>query len=270
MFSCLEHRRTSVLAHGGRLARPWNETSRSVLPRVHDKGFALAALLQEIDYANLASAGTSISTLSHCLQLIVNMDTDLEKWYDEFLINSPSPSYWPTPPFSFISAQRHIASSGPGGLPLLSYPNLMVASITVTFWALKLIISDEIANICQIILFTNRKSRADSPATDPAASLMLTSMAQCVENQHSEEQRMKLATDIGRSMPYCVNHTMGLLGPERVFFPLRTALATIQRNPGPEQEWFRAAHKRMNNRSCFVGRCSSIHTCMGLADTSDF
>lgn len=262
MLSCLKHRRTSVLAHGEWVARPWDETSRG--PRLYDKGFALATILQELDNANLTSADTSILTLSNCLQRVVHMDTELETWYEEFLNTIPSPSYWPAPSATYTVAQRQIESSGPRGFPLLSYPNMTVASITVTFWALKLMISEEIANICQIILTTHRKARADSPATDPAASLMLTSMAQRLKDQHGQEQRMSLVVEIARSMPYCLNHTMGLLGPERAFFALRTALVTVRHNPGPEREWFREVYQRMDNKTSFLGRCSSIHTCMGL------
>lgn len=267
MLSCLKHRRTSVLAHGTWVARPWDETPRG--PRLYDKGFALATILQELDSANLASADTSISTLSHCLKKVVQMNTDLDEWYDKFLVSTTSPSYWSTSSATFTGAQRQIGGSGPRGLPWLFYPNLTVASITVTFWALKLIISEEMANICQIILVTNRKARADSPATDPAASLMLTSMAQRAKDQFSQEQRMSLVIDIARSMPYCLNHTMGLLGPERAFFALRIALVTVRRNPGPEREWFRARYRMMDNKTCFVGRCSSIYTCMDLPGRKD-
>lgn len=247
MISCLEHRRTSVLAYGRWLARPWDATSNSIHPRVHDKGFALAALLQEIDKANLSSADSSISIQSHCLQRAIDMDIDLDNWYEEFLIRSPSPSYWPQSPSNFTRAQQHIAGSGPRGLPLFCYANLMVASITVTFWALKLILSGEIATICLIISSNNRKACADPPTTDPAASLTLILMAQRAENQHNEAKRVKVATDIVRSMPYCLNHTMGLLGPEKAFFALRTALATLRRHPGPELEWCREAHRRMDS-----------------------
>ena len=73
-------------------------------------------------------------------------------------------------------------------------------NIVVTFWALKLITSAEIATICQIILFTNRKARAESPTTDSAASLMLTSMPQRAESQHSEQKRVNLATIIARPL----------------------------------------------------------------------
>lgn len=253
MVSCLDNRRTSVLAYGRWLARPWDDTSHCVHPRVHDKGFALAALLQEFDNADLGGTDTNISKLSHCLQRGVDMDADLEKWYEEFLIRSPSPSYWPTSTSNYTRFQQQIADSSPRGFPLLSYPNLIVATATITLWALKLIFSDEVATIYHIILSTNRKACADSPATDPAASLALVLMAQRAENQHSIEYRMILATDITRSMPYCLNHTMGLLGPEKAFFALRTALATLRRHPGPELEWCRAAHQRLDNASDLRG-----------------
>ena len=250
MISCLDNRRTSILANGRWLARPWDETSHSLHPRVYDKGFALAALLQEIENADLASADTDIPTLSHCLQCGIDMDTDLDEWYEQFLIRSPSPLYWPAPPSFYTALQQNIAESGPRELPLLSFPKLEVAISTVNFWALKLILSNEIASICRIILSSNR---ADLVAMDNAASLTLSSMAQRAENQHSHQSRIDFATDIVRSMPYCLNHNMGLLGPEKCFFPLRTALATLQRHPGPELEWCRAVYRRMDNRSGLRG-----------------
>ena len=40
-------------------------------------------------------------------------------------------------------------------------------------------------------------------------------MAQRAETQHNKEERLTLATDIVRSMPYCLDQTMGLLGLEK-------------------------------------------------------
>ena len=254
MISCVTYRRTSVLAYGRWLARPWDETSHSVHPRVYDKGFALAALFQDLDNANVASLSTNISTLSLCLQRLIDMDTDLESWYEEYLVRNTSPLYWPAQPSTtYTRFERKIADSGPRGLPLLAYPNLTIASTTLTFWALKILLSDEIANTSHIILSTNHKARTDSQATDPAASLKLTSMAQIAEKQHSKEKRMDLATEISRSVPYCLNSAMGLLGPERALFALRTAIAMFRRHPGPELEWCRKIYSRFNDRSGFRG-----------------
>ena len=218
-------------------------------PRIQDKGFALAALLQDIDNANIASTNTDNSTRSLCLQRLIDMNTDLENWYKEYLVRSPSPSYWPAQTSTYTRFQRQIASFGPSGLPLLSYPNLTVASTTLTFWALKIILSGEIATTCHIILSTDHKAHTDSPAMDPAAYLTTTSMAEGAKEQHGEETCMHLATDIARSTPYCLNSTMGVLGPERALFAIRTALVTFRRHPGPELDWCQKVYRSMENKS---------------------
>lgn len=258
MVSCIKRRRTSVLANGRWLARPWDETSDSLHPRIYDKGFLLAALQQDIDKANLASADTSIPVLSQFLQRSIDLDTEFNTWYEEFLIRSPSPSYWPTPSSTHTKNQEDLTSSGPRGLPLLSYPSLLVASMTLAFWALKLILSDEIASICHII-FSNH--RTDTSATESIESLMLTAMAHRAEDQYGRQYRINLATDIVRSMPYCLNHTMGLLGPERAFFALRPAVSTLRRYPGSELDWCRAAHGRIEESSGLRG-VMKIHSCL--------
>ena len=267
MLSSVEHRRTSVFAdarwQGGETC---DKPPHSIQSQVYDKGFALAALLQDFDNLNLTDASTSVTTLSQCLKRVVDMDSELENWFDKLLDDSPSPSCWPKVASTFTRGQQKIAISGPRGLPLLFYPNLTMAIISVTVWALKIVISDEIATICRIVLFTNREARADAPTTDPATSLMLTSMAQRIEDQHSEEKRMNLAIDIVRSMPYCCNENMGLLGPERAVFALRTALNTMRRIPGPELDWLEAADHKIDRRSKFVERYSFVHTCTRAAD----
>ena len=254
MVSCLENRRTSVLAQGRWAARSWDETSHSVHPRIYDKGFVLAALLEEIDIANLTGADTSISTLSHFLQCAIDMDTDLDNWYEEYRIRSPSPLYWPAPPSIFIRFAQEIVTLGPRGLPILSYPDLVVAIINLDFWALKLILSNEIGGICQIILSRNYAESAD---IDSAACLPPISTAQWAESHYGPQSRIDLATDIARSMPYCLNHTMGMLGPERSLFPLRTAMSTLRRHPGPELEWCQAVYREMDNGS---GLCGAIQS----------
>ena len=261
MITCLQDRRASVLASAKWLARDWDETSNSLHPSVYDKGLILASLLEEIDNANLSSA--SDSTLFYFLQRCLGMDTDLDIWYEEFTIRTPSSSYWPTP--IIIRSDAPSATPGPKGQPRLSFANLSIASTTVTFWALKIIISNTIANACSTILSsTSRRKSIVSLSTvetissgqedaidgsDPASTIdEVTAKAQRLSKQYDFGQRKSFATLIVRSMPYCLNFNMGLLGPQRAFFALRTALGMLKSNPSPEQAWVQNNHKKLAER----------------------
>ena len=258
MITCLQDRRTSVLATSKWLARDWDETSNSIYPLVYDKGLALASLLEEIDKAKLLSANNS--TRFYFLQRCLGMDTDLDIWYEEFTIRTPSSSYWPTP--TIIRSDAPSSSSGPKGLPRLSFTNLSIASTTVTFWALKIMISNTIATACSTILLSD--SRRQSVASvntvetistgpddvtdnsDPASGCdEINAKAQRLLNQYNFAQRKGFATLIVRSMPYCLNFNMGLLGPQRAFFALRTALGMLRSNPSPEQKWVESNHVKL-------------------------
>ena len=262
MITCLQDRRGSVLATARWLARDWDDTSNSIHPSVYDKGLILAALLEEIDKARLSSA--SDSTQFYFLQRCLGMDTDLDIWYEEFTIRTPSASYWPTP--TAIRSEAPSAASGPKGQPRLSFGNLSIASTTVTFWALKIIISLTIAAACStIIASTSRRQSTTSHSTaetnstgsdeidesvsDPASSPdEVAAKARRLSNQYNFAQRKSFATMIVRSMPYCLNFSMGLLGPQRTFFALRTALNVLKSNPSPEQTWVKTNHKRLAER----------------------
>ena len=264
MISCLQDGRSSVLATAKWLARDWDETSNSLHPSIYDKGLILASLLEEIDSANLSSA--SDSTQFYFLQRCLGMDTDLDIWYEEFVIRTPSGSYWPTPPA--IRPDAPSSTSGPKGQPRLSYANLSVASITITYWALKIIISTTIAAACSAILFSTsrRKSHVSSDTNETNATGIeeisedtdlalipdeVNVKAQRLLNQYSFPQRKKFATHIVRSMPYCLNFSMGLLGPQSAFFALRTALNILRSNPSPEQTWVKSNHQKLAER--YVG-----------------
>ena len=269
MVTCLQDRRSSVLATAKWLARDWDETSNSLHPSIYDKGLVLASLLEQIDGANLSFA--SDSTQFYFLQRCLGMDTELDIWYEEFVIRTPSGSYWPTP--SVVRPDAPSSTSGPKGQPRLSYANLSIASTTITYWALKIIISTTIAAACSTILLSTsrRQSLVSSNTvetdftgvedlsedTDPASILdELGIKAQRLLNQYSFPQRKNFATHIVRSMPYCLNFSMGLLGPQSAFFALRTALNMLRNNPSPEQAWVNTNHRKLAERYvkiCWTG-----------------
>ena len=261
MISCLQDRRASDLATAKWLARKWDETSSSLHPSIYDKGLLLASLLEEIDNADLSSA--SHSTQFYFLQRCLGMDTNLDIWYEEFLIRTPSLTYWPTP--AVVGSDFPPIHLGPYGQPRLSFANLSIASTTITFWALKIIISNTIATTCFAILSSTSRRKGlvslstvrttltgDDRLLDNGDSLSspdeVVIKARRISNQYDFAQRKDFATLVVRSMPYCLSFNMGLLGPQRAFFALRTALSVLKSNPSPERAWLKSNHKKLDER----------------------
>ena len=261
MITCLQDRRASTLTTAKWLARDWDETPHTVHPSIYDKGLVLASFLEEMDKANLLSANHS--TQFYFLQRCLGVDTSLDIWYEEFIIRTPSASYWPTP--TAIPTDSLGATLGPKGQPRLSFANLSIASTTITFWALKIIISNTIATVCSAILSSTSPRQKiislnpiertstgheEEPANfNPASSSdVVIAMAQRLSKQYDFAQRKGFATLVVRSMPYCLNFDMGMLGPQRTFFALRTALSMLKSNPSPEQAWVKSNHKMLAER----------------------
>lgn len=178
-------------------------------------------------------------------------------------MTTPSSSYWPTP--TMIRPDCVSAAPGPDGRPRLSFSNLSIASTTVTFWALKIIISSTIASVCSTIALPTSCSQSVvslnavgtistglegiTEHSDPASSPdEVFAKAQRLSNEYNFAQRKDIATLVIQSMPYCLNFNMGLLGPQKAFFALRTALSVLKSNPSPEQTWVKSNHKRLAER----------------------
>ena len=113
-----------------------------------DKGFALAALLEEMDHVSLTSFDTSIQTRSKYLHRCSHVDAELEAWYQELLLESSTPLY-STVDSTFTAASSsgsHLKEAlEPQKLPPFLFPTLRLGCIMANFWGLKLILSNNIA-----------------------------------------------------------------------------------------------------------------------------
>lgn len=151
------------------------------------------------------------------------------------------PMYWLTPLSDSIDLSptcRHWASVSDNNQPF-SFPNLKIASVTTLHWAFKLVISGTIANICSTALST--------PATSTLAPLKIA--AEQILIEHGEMGRLENATNIMRSMPYCLHGSMGLLGVHRTLFALRIAILSLRRSQTEELSSCTQIHRELYEKS---------------------
>ena len=231
MFQSLLHRKASPLASHEWCTRPWyqkrkDQSQKDILQRLYDHGFALGALLEEIDDAEFANEDTGTEAIQKYLRRCSAMDARFNLWYQELVRTSDSPVYWLTPlndSIELSSADKYCASISNNNRPF-SFPNLKIANMILLYWALKLALSSTIANIC---------STALSTPTSPRPTLLQTTAQQMLV-QHGETGRLEIATNIMRSMPYCLHDSMGLLGAQKSLFALRAALLSLRRSQTEE------------------------------------
>lgn len=221
---------------------------KDVYQNLYDKGFALAALLEELDNAKLTKENTEVSILSGFLRRLSSLDEEMKLWYREILKVSSPPLYWHT---QSTSLGWHLEEAvEPRTLPPFAFHTLRLANITVTYWGLALILSNTIALACQQVLTTiNRVPAQSSLYNLPRASQDLETMSILLLEVHTSSYRLELATNIIRSMPYCLNDRMGLMGAQKSLFAMRTALFALQRYPpGEELKWCQAMYQKLHSK----------------------
>ncbi|KAF6218481.1 hypothetical protein HO133_005830 [Letharia lupina] len=247
MIQCIQYRRSTFLGSPEWLTLPWSETGKDIFQQLYDKGFALAALLEGIDNARVTDENTNFSILSEYLGGLSGLDEELNLWYGEILQESPLPLYWST---QSTSPGWHLKQAvGPRTLPSFAFHTLRLANITVTYWGLRLILSNTIALACRQVLSINiQLPTQSSSSTPPQATQNLKTMSLHLLEAHTTAYRLELATNIIRSMPYCLNDKMGLMGAQKSLFALRTALFVLQRYPGQELKWCQAMYQELDGK----------------------
>lgn len=247
MIQCIQYRKSAFLGSSEWLTLPWSETGKDVYQQLYDKGFALAALLEGIDNARLTNENTNISIVSEYLARLSSLDEELNLWYREILRETSSPLYWHTQSTSLGWHLKETVESLT--VPPFAFHTLRLANIIATYWALRLILSNTIALACQHVLSTNtRVPSHSSSSTLRQSSQDLETMTFHLLEIHTRPHRLELATNIIRSMPYCLSDNMGLMGAQKSLFALRTALFALQRYPGEELKWCQAMYQELDSK----------------------
>ena len=101
MFQSLLHRKASPLGSHEWCTRPWyqkrkDQSQKDAFQKLYDHGFALGALLEDIDNADLANQNAGTKAIQKYLRRCSVMDANFNL-YQEFLRGSKGPAYWLTP-----------------------------------------------------------------------------------------------------------------------------------------------------------------------------
>ena len=224
MLQSIHLRKASPLGSYEWCARQWSRKgqdrySKDASQMLRDNGFALAALLEEVDNAVLTQEHPDTEVMQKYLRCCSAMDARLNLWYEDFTGTSDDPAYWLTSRDDSIelgSVNDHWASSCKNIQPFC-FPNPETANITNLYWALKLVISSTIADICSIALST--------PTSPKATPLQVMALQMLVK--HGEEGRFENATNIMRSMPYCLHDSTGFMGAQTSLITLRVTVLSL-------------------------------------------
>ena len=244
MIQALQNRKASPLGDHEWCTRPWVRKGNQRCPekdstqRLYDHGFALAALFEEIDTANLLNPETKISTLNKYLRRCCAIDATFNIWYQNLARQSSTPLYWLTPPNDGV---HHTTAASTKWQPF-SFPDLRTAITVITFWGLKLALSNTIAIVCALVLSLNARNQHKD---DPQGLAVLEQTAHHLVTQHGDAGRLGNATNIIRAMPYCLHDSAGLMGPQKSLFALRAALLSLRRTPGEELDRCMRAYQEL-------------------------
>ena len=224
-------RKASPLGSYEWCTRPWSRkgqdhSSKDASQMLCDHGFALAALLEEVNNAILAQEDPDTEFIQKYLRCYSAMDARFSLWYQDLTGRLEGPAYWLTPRNELIelSSVNEPWASMCNNIQQFSFPNLKTASIITLYWALKLAISRTIADICSTAL-------SKPPSLTPPP-LQITAQQMLVK--HGESGRLENATNIMRSMPYCLQDSMGLLGAPRSLVTLRSVMLSLGRSRSEE------------------------------------
>ena len=247
MIQCIQYRKSTFLGTPEWLTLPWGQTGKTIYQQLYDKGFVLAALLEDMDNAEPTKENVDISVVSELLGRLSNLVEDLNFWFRDIMQEASSPLYW------------HVQFTSPSGDPIeciqpctrqpFAFRTLLIANTIVTYWGLRIILSNTISLTCQHILSVAYKMPSHSSSSIPPQALQgLYNMCLQLQEVHTGNGRLELAMNVVRSMPYCLNENMGLIGAQKSLFAMRVALFALQHHPGDELKWCQAMYQELNSR----------------------
>jgi len=203
--------------------------------RLLDHGFALGAAIEEADNAGFRRGELGHETYLNYLYRFASLDTELDCWYRELSEMSPEPLYWLDLTQSAGHGAHDMSSASARGP--FAFRSLLIASVIVRYWALKLVLS---LTISMLRIRPTVPETSEEPLPDDGSVIALAS-------HYNEPHRQDLAVKIIRSMSYLLDSGLGLYGAQLSLFPLRGALYILLQNPGEDLRRCQALYQELTN-----------------------
>ena len=237
----LRERKASFFGSETWANQPWGREPKSVRQKLYDKGFTLAALLEEIDISRRFNADViPVEQLVQYLNRCLKIDNELEAWYQELLEDSPSPLYWIRPTEEGALSGLVNPSTTNVNETVFDFASLHLAHVTMSYWAIRIILSSAVTGLCNAVpqgaFDTRNPTEGDMKAFGKRhpSSNSANSFIKAMASKYCIEQRIELASSIVLSVPYCMDENMGLFGSQKTLFPLGTTLSVLETLPGEE------------------------------------
>ena len=236
MIQSVQFRRGTFLNSPEWRNKPFALDKKEIQYRLFEFGFEIGALMEADDKSGVRRGKLDLQTSMGYPRVYAALITRLDMWFLDFLAESPSPMFWENGPDEVGTAEPHQPKH-------FAFPNLRLASITNSYWALKLILYNLTGAVCHALLLEHPTLQSHAPKgiADPQARQELLNLL----NQYTKAHTLELATNILRAMPYVFNDRMGLTAAQQNLFPLRVALFVTRQYPGEELQWCEAIYKQL-------------------------
>ena len=246
MIQCIQYQKSTFLGSPEWLTLPWSEAGKDIYQQLYDKGFVLAALLERMDNARRTNGTNNLSISSEILGRLSSLDKEMNFWFQRIHKESCSPLYWHDE--SLSHSWHSEGALQPCKLSPFAFCNLLLANTIVAYWGLQLVLSNIIALACEHVLSMSPHMPAQpSSNTSSQAFQDLHTMSLQLLEAHAGPCRLELATNIVRSMPYCLNDDMGLMGAQKSLFAMRISLFILQSHPCEELKWCQATYQDLHS-----------------------
>ncbi len=276
MIQSIQFRKDSFLLENDWKEGPWEYGTKDSSQRLYDLGFKVGALQSQMDNAGLQRGELSSRDVGLFMGNLKALQAELNAWYHEYLSLSPSPLYWVSNTAPSLLLEEEQPGIGPLPGPF-TFPTLRYATVTITYWALRITIAGTSRQLSHEIA---RSSASPSPSPSPPNQQPEGSPPN-QEPSHPEQQSapdmlnhtnlpsrnlvptppsvsrsspnvttpnndpITLATNIMRTMPFCLSDEQGMLGAQQSLFALRVALFILRLHPGMELRWCQSIYRIM-------------------------
>ncbi|OAP54953.1 hypothetical protein AYL99_10653 [Fonsecaea erecta] len=244
----LATRRSTYLAQQDWLTVPWKEHAKSDFDQLLDIMAQMAILLED---ASRFNASTTFNNIPHAQRIELfqhgwEFHSRLEDWYQGFLRkhHQAGPLYHERPSSARFLSQFAAASVFPTSL---HFPKFEIARLHLSYWTILLLLYSCVLTI--------------PPSSPSLGSVNPTSLsrivgATSVENVFEIPRRaLELARMIAQSMEYLLSEDMHILGPQKVFFALRTAMHVFtSMGQGEQEHWCKGIFEELDRRGFPFGK----------------